>query len=541
MAVQTSIFTVSFEGKVEKFLHEIACATEATIQNDDVQTTRLVYLDTFDWALASQGVRLWATENRQEGLPAYSLTWIADEPIIRRPAVLPIDKIPAWPAELPDGVMRRRLEKILTLRALLPIISLDVKHYDLSVLDAEDKTRVRLSLEQYWVKPGVRRKCVDLGWRLKVEGLAGYEKNYQNVLSYLSALDNVTAVPDNILERALDQQGRKIGDYSSKVATHLERNWRTDKACRTVLLDQLDQIERNIEGTIANWDSEFLHDLRVAVRRSRSLLSRMKTAFPPSVLERFSKELAWIGSVTTPVRDLDVYMLDYPKLRGKLRDELQGDLDPFYQYLCDHHEAAQKTLQTHLKSARFKGFLEKWRAYLEGSLPSRTNADLALLPVGETADARIWKTYRRLIKEGAVIDDSSPAEALHDLRKTGKKLRYLLEFFASLYPRGQIKGLIKALKVLQENLGDFQDLDVQAEKLAQFSQDMMQEGEHRVETYMAMGVLVEQFLARKKDVRAEFAQRFAAFSSAEVEGHFRLLCNQPKPVKKSKKKAERKS
>ena len=70
-----------------------------------------------------------------------------------------------------------------------------------------------------------------------------------------------------------------------------------------------------------------------------------------------------------------------------------------------------------------------------------------------------------MVKMGRAIDDDSPAEDLHELRKVGKELRYLLEFFASLYPADVVKPFVKTLKGLQDQLGRFQDREVQANAL----------------------------------------------------------------------------
>ena len=56
-----------------------------------------------------------------------------------------------------------------------------------------------------------------------------------------------------------------------------------------------------------------------------------------------------------------------------------------------------------------------------------------------------------MVKMGTAIDDDTPAEDLHELRKVGKELRYLLEFFASLYPAEVVKPLVKSLKGLQDH------------------------------------------------------------------------------------------
>ena len=55
-------------------------------------------------------------------------------------------------------------------------------------------------------------------------------------------------------------------------------------------------------------------------------------------------------------------------------------------------------------------------------------------PIADVAGERIAHVYRQMVKMGAAIDDDSPPEALHDLRKKGKELRYLLEFFARALP-----------------------------------------------------------------------------------------------------------
>ena len=124
-----------------------------------------------------------------------------------------------------------------------------------------------------------------------------------------------------------------------------------------------------------------------------------------------------------------------------------------------------------------------------------------------------------MVKMGKAIDDDSPAEDLHELRKVGKELRYLLEFFASLYPPEVTKPFIKTLKGLQDQLGRFQDHEVQANVLRDLAPEVK-----RPETLMAMGALVQRFIEDEIAARAEFAERFAPFASeaqrAIVREHF---------------------
>ena len=115
-----------------------------------------------------------------------------------------------------------------------------------------------------------------------------------------------------------------------------------------------------------------------------------------------------------------------------------------------------------------------------------------------------------MVKMGRAIDDDSPAEDLHELRKVGKELRYLLEFFSSLYPADVVKPFIKTLKGLQDQLGRFQDREVQANALRELAPEV-----GHPSTVMAMGVLVERFIKEEIAARAEFADRFSAFAAKE--------------------------
>jgi CHAD domain-containing protein len=113
---------------------------------------------------------------------------------------------------------------------------------------------------------------------------------------------------------------------------------------------------------------------------------------------------------------------------------------------------------------------------------------------------------------GRAIDGASPHEALHDLRKKGKELRYLLEFFSSLYAPDVVKPMVATLKDLQDVLGRFQDREIQADLLRNLGDDIaaMEGG---AAALMAMGVLVERLVEQQEQARAEFADSFAHFAA----------------------------
>jgi CHAD domain-containing protein len=112
---------------------------------------------------------------------------------------------------------------------------------------------------------------------------------------------------------------------------------------------------------------------------------------------------------------------------------------------------------------------------------------------------------------------------MHELRKDCKKLRYLIEFFRSLYPAKELKGLVKALKALLDNLGQFQDLEVQADKLREFAADFSPDDPERLPTVMAIGALVADLLRHQQAAHARFAACFAAFDAPENRARYTRL------------------
>ena len=283
-------------------------------------------------------------------------------------------------------------------------------------------------------------------------------------------------------------------------------------AAAHVVFDRLlEVIADNLPGTLEDVDSEFLHDLRVAVRRTRSLQRQFKAVYPDR-LQHFRDEFKRLQQATGDLRDLDVHLLDFEELRESLPESIRADLDPLKTVVEHRRAKALTAARRALRARRTQEALEEWAAFVADAPPSEET-------VVELASERITKVYRKMVKMGAAIDDDSPAEDLHELRKVGKELRYLLEFFQSLYPADVVKPFIKALKSLQDQLGRFQDREVQQHSLRALAPEVSEPA-----TVMAMGVLVERFIKEEAAARAEFAERFEAFAGKPqrrtVKDHF---------------------
>ncbi len=415
--------------------------------------------------------------------------------------------------ELDPGPLHDALKPLVDVRALLPIAELEVRERRLRVLNDNGKTVARATVDEPAVLgPGRRR--TQLAARVFLEAVRGYEPELGRVRQLLEQELGMTSASLPLVQEAAAAAGGAPAGVATKVDVPLAFEQPADLAAVAVLRALLDVIEANLEGTIDDLDSEFLHDLRVSVRRSRSMQRQLKGVFPPDQLARFRGEFRWLQGVTGPARDLDVYMLGFDSLRNMVGERLGEDLDPLKQVLADHRMRARKDMVRALRSKRCSSLRSDWSSFLQQlpSLPPDGRED-SRRTIGDLAGERISKVYRQMVKMGRAIDADSPAEEYHELRKKGKELRYLLQLLgAKTYPDEVVKPMVKTLKGLQDLLGRHQDREVQLATLRELSEQVSARPGGS-QALIAMGALLGALAEDERTIRSEFAERFSAFGS----------------------------
>jgi CHAD domain-containing protein len=403
---------------------------------------------------------------------------------------------------------------MIEMRRLLPVASVRRQARSLAVLDTNGKIVTRLRVDCPAASPpGRRRRRQAMSPRLTIIPIRGYARAFREARRFAARELELPECDSREIVLALAALGQVAGRYSSKLRIELDAGMRADSAAKTILRALHATIVDNEDGTRANLDSEFLHDFRVAVRRTRSCLSQLKSLFRPRGLGKFPKEFAWLARLTGPTRDLDVYLLKMEAYRKSLPKAVQRELEPLEEFLRERQAVEHERLATALVSKRYRALIRNWKRFIDTEVDETEAPVDAKRPILEVASERIGKCHRRVMKRGRAIGADVPAEKLHRLRIECKKLRYLLEFFASLYDPATLGALVRELKLLQDNLGDFNDLEVQQGALLDFAHQMQEEGSATVEMLMAMGRLREQLEERQDDERKRFAKRFARFSS----------------------------
>jgi len=463
------------------------------------------FWDTFDGRLHKAGLALAVVGRRLVLLDAASHAEQASADLPRGARRLLLEDLPA-------GALRERLAPLVDMRALAPIARVRSRLMAINVLDELGKTVVRLRAEESVALPGGDVQLA-LRPRLHVAGVRGYDADYDRVLELLTVDVGLAPAPRPVLDDAVAALGGTVGGVSSKLRVTLGEQERADAAAVAILRRLLGVIELNLPGTLADVDSEFLHDLRVAVRRSRALQRELRGVFAPEPLRVFRDGFRELQVLTGPTRDLDVQLLEFGALVAGLGEGTAADVAPLRLLLEQRLVAERQKMVRGLRSERTAALLSNWSEFLDRLVdaPEDDRPDAAR-PVADVAAERIGKVYRRMVKMGRAIDRDSPHEALHDLRKKGKELRYLLEFFASLYPDEVVKPMVVTLKGLQDVLGRFQDREVQADLLRALGDDIaaMEGG---AAALMAMGVLVERLTEQQEQARAEFDASFERFAA----------------------------
>jgi len=483
-----------------------ALSARLTLQEGAGAERDLRFYDTFDGLLHAAGLAFVHESGRAVLVEIEDGTEHAGMPVADPPRGI-------FANELAPGPLRDAVAEIIEVRALLPLVHIHLAERSFGVLDSAAKTVVRLRIDTPTVVASPNRQLA-LAPRIRIAAVRGYQKAFARVRATLVDDLGLNATDRSVLDDAVIATGARPGGVSSKIDVALARDQRSDSAVVSVLRRLAEVMESNLPGTIADVDAEFLHDYRVAVRRSRAVMRELKTVFPPEQLARFRGELRWLQQITGPSRDLDVYVLDFDQLRSGLAEPGRSDLAPLLRVLRDRRVIAHREMVRALRTDRAAELRAQWPAFLSEliTLPADDRPD-AIRPIGELADERIKKVYRRMVKMGAAIEDSSPAEALHELRKQGKELRYLLELFGlPLHPGDVVKPLLRALKSLQDTLGRHQDREVQVAALRSF-RDEVSTLRGGAGALMAMGVLIEHLGEDERAARAEFAESFASFAS----------------------------
>lgn len=248
----------------------------------------------------------------------------------------------------------------------------------------------------------------------------------------------------------------------------LKRSANASSAFKEIIWGCIDHLQKNqdmvLYGTPKMPDD--LHQMRVALRRLRSAFSLFRKILGGENSDVLMSELSWLNEALGEALDLDVFVTQttptiikqFKNHTGLLKLEQKAQLAK---------DEAHIRVQETLLSQRYQVFLLMLAAWLENEGWCR-NVHIhnsKEVKIFDMANAMLNKRYKQLWQRGKGIT-LTHAEGRHATRISAKKLRYVAEFFATLYSSKKSTAFIWNLSQLQDCLGVLNDITV-TEKLVQ--------------------------------------------------------------------------
>jgi triphosphatase len=245
-------------------------------------------------------------------------------------------------------------------------------------------------------------------------------------------------------------------------------------AFAAIIRECLAQIEANAAGVIHEEDPEWIHQMRIGVRRLRACLSLTRRTMAPARVEPLRGELRWLAHALGPARDSDVFTLQtLPAFTSAVgRSSGSGALRTELRALAA--QAAVRRSEVHalactaVASPRFLRLVLAAAALAETPATGSPDPAALALPAPQIARPLLKRRHRELLALGDNLAHAAP-EARHAARLAAKKLRYETEFFAPLFTRQRTRTYRRALTALQEELGAWNDAAVAAALAAELA------------------------------------------------------------------------
>ena len=431
----------------------------------------LKLMDTFDWLLDRAAITLLFHEsasNTEVTLLAPAATLLLELPVTDT----------RWTSvdHLQQPVLSRELSRVVADRALIVQASTPAESHIFQYHDAQGMPSTILWLYDL---PEIKKCAILLATR---RGYRSFGKKIKGqVLQTLTRLEIEPEIADPF-DLILRMRQRTKRDYQSKFVLKMDPSTQGCIALAQALNSEQQRAARNAPWIKDHPDPEFLHDLRVAMRRATSLIKTLAPVLHPIDTSWFRTELRYFIGATSPVRDLENLG---GTVAGLAKTELQGsELGKLSSRINEGILKSYDELSTLISSARFEHLMSDWarlsRRCLSLSLEPAFSTDPTAFQTGrpiegpvnprtsvaDSAEILLTRSASSLIKKAKKAKKDRMPESLHRLRKEAKAFRYLLEFYEPILEPVAARRCIAGTKKLQDALGQHQDCVVQIDLLS---------------------------------------------------------------------------
>jgi CHAD domain-containing protein len=283
------------------------------------------------------------------------------------------------------------------------------------------------------------------------------------------------------------------------------------EAGRKVLLGELVDMLKHEAGSRTGENVEDVHDMRVAIRRMRSLLRLLEPYYKSKTIRGYSRDLRRIGWALGDVRDLDVLLDDLKQYQSKLDAEGQAALQEMIDFLDRRRAAAREELNDVLDSKFYRRFVKDFSKFLTKAEQKAKQANGEVVPY-QVRHVLPMLIHDRLAAvrayETAIPTDD--AKTMHQLRIEFKRLRYAISLFDGLLG-SSINDFIEEIKRIQDELGRLNDIHTARSRLDAWLDDAEDNFSGVLAGYLSY------LEAEEPKLKAEFPAEWARFNNRKVQ------------------------
>ncbi|MEI8186166.1 MAG: CHAD domain-containing protein [Chlorobiaceae bacterium] len=467
---------------------------------------QLDYYDTFEWNAFEKEAAIVKTKKSLSLVDLNTGHKTVSVAFSRNPSFFSLN-------DLPSGKLKDMLTTYSDIRAFIRLCSVHTFLRSYHILDDNEKTiGVLTSTSLYFADKKNQKPFASF---LSIIPLRGYQETIEKAVRYNS--DGSVLDFKELFLLIMTASGQNVQGYSSKIKLDLDADASIHESTQQLLRFTLSILRKNEYGIRNNIDTEFLHDYRVAIRRTRSILKQLTGVYDSEDTALYLNAFKELAKQTNQLRDSDVYLLQQKSYFNYLPPFLQQPLKLFFSDIAASRKKLHKKFCLYLASGAYQTLLEEWNLFVhQESFPDSKlappNASLSTMTV---AVGTIKKAWKKVIRHGRQISRETTDAELHALRIDCKKLRYLLEFFSSIFPHKTITPVIRKMKELQENLGDFVDFAVQLQFLHE-RLTVVSVSEKDCLYAASLGGLMTTLFQKQEEARQKFHETFLSFDNEET-------------------------
>jgi inorganic triphosphatase YgiF len=448
-------------------------------QGQDGGSTRhleTVYFDTPDCALFNHGISLRIRRSGQQFVQTLKRSPVHGEPFVRGEWETPVDSMAPDLSSLPMGEVGALLDGLVP-NAIAPVFATKVNRrtqrldfsgaalevtFDDGVIEADGRCEPLTEIEVE-AKTGDPLPLYDFGLELlevaplRLGTRSKADRGYELASGLTPKSTKATPLAINAEHTVDDVIGMLLGSHQH----HLLEN------------QAVVELGRDPEG---------VHQMRVALRRMRTVSTLLRHQLDLSSLASFNTEAKWLGKLLGAARDWDVFVTDTLMAPAKALGQ-DADFDSLRRAAETPRTTAYADLREAFASPRYNRFQLSMRRWIQarGWRSELRSRSLAVLvePAAALAGRTLTQLHRKALKKGRHLSHLQP-ETRHQVRIALKKLRYATDLFpASQETSGEVDEFLACITALQDALGHDNDASTTAPLLSMLAREQHDQSVHR--------------------------------------------------------------